>query len=316
MDRRAGYFEEGTNKTYPKTAKAIDVLRAAMNEELPTLRNRVKPKHSQQPPAKKRRTGSVSRKHYQHSVRLTAKVKGLEAKLAHHTTARAYGKCISPEWLVKIFLTSPGRSSRGLTQAFRDVIGMDQNSVSRPSIDKVRGAWVEHYKKMVMQLAADQVASTLCRATYRQQLPILIFLRWIHDEADIRLRSGATATGQDSDAAACQQRSRCSKVQQQVATLFTSDGELDISTELAALGNKSAATLTTNLEQGLRSIATAVLPATGDVAQPPASARATPHASVPAKPEPDIWFVHVLVGDGIATNDAAAKQLWACLQQK
>ena len=53
---------------------------------------------------------------------------------------------------------------------------------------------------------------------------------------------------------------------------------------MTALGHNSAATLTTNLEQGLRSIATAVLPATGDIAQPLASARTTPQASVPATP--------------------------------
>ena len=56
---------------------------------------------------------------------------------------------------------------------------MDQNSVSRPSIDKVRGAWVEYYKKMVLKLAADRVAGTLCRATYQWRLPMVVFLRWI-----------------------------------------------------------------------------------------------------------------------------------------
>jgi hypothetical protein len=35
-----------------------------------------------------------------------------------------------------------------------------------------------------------------------------------------------------------------------------------------------------------------------------------------AQRTPEIWLFHILVGDGIGTNEAAAKRLWACLQER
>ena len=63
--------------------------------------------------------------------------------------------------------------------------------------------------------------------------------------------------------------------------------------ELQALGNKKAATLATAFEVVLRPLVKHVVPASGSAADPP------------------VWFVHILVGDGINTNEADAKQLWA-----
>ena len=34
------------------------------------------------------------------------------------------------------------------------------------------------------------------------------------------------------------------------------------------------------------------------------------------KPQAEVRIFHILIGDGIATNDAAAKRLWACLQER
>ena len=99
VDRLVGYFEKGTNKTYPETAKALGALRAAVAAEFPCRRLRSRHNDSQQPPPKRRRMpdfgDAVSRKHYYRARRLTTKVQELEAKLAIHTTARGYGDCIS-----------------------------------------------------------------------------------------------------------------------------------------------------------------------------------------------------------------------------
>ena len=92
--------------------------------------------------------------------------------------------------------------------------------------------------------------------------------------------------------------------------LITKSGSIDIPTELEALGDKSAATLATSFERILRSEIASVLPAT--TAMPATGgANAQPQA---AATDPEIWLFHILVGDGIATNEAAAKRLWACLQ--
>jgi len=217
-----------------------------------------------------------------------------------------------------MFLSSPGQNARGLTKAFNDVVGLDNNIVSRSSMDKVRGAWVEFYKAMVMKLAAERVAADVASANTTRAAFVLLFLIHVQDEADIRFRSGA------DDDVNIPRRSRASKVQQHVVELATKHGALEIPTEMEALGDKTAATLCTSFERLVRSIAADVFPATGVGAKPQASVpakpqalvRAKPQALVSAKPQPEVWLFHILVGDGIATNDAAAKRLWACLQER
>ena len=73
------------------------------------------------------------------------------------------------------------------------------------------------------------------------------------------------------------------------------------------------ATLCSSLERCIRSVVDDVVPAELRTAPPRASVRATPQASTPP---PEVWIFHVLIGDGIITNNAAAKRLWACLQER
>ena len=84
----------------------------------------------------------------------------LESRLACHTAVKA-GKRISDEWLPRIFLSSPGANARGLAKAFHEVAGMDGNTVSRSSMGKVRGAWVEMFKPMVLKLGVERVLGAL-----------------------------------------------------------------------------------------------------------------------------------------------------------
>ena len=85
---------------------------------------------------------------------------------------------------------------------------------------------------------------------------------------------------------------------------------------MEALGDKTAATLCASFERLLRTIVGGLVPATGVDATPPASVPGKPQASVPGKPQAEVWLLHVLVGDGIGTNEAAAKLLWACIQER
>ena len=144
VDRLAAFFESGTTLPYTGTSDAIAQLRETVDAELKTRRNRCKPAEvaSENVRGKKRNLASgPSRKHYQRSLRLKTENDQLRAKLAKQTTFKACGENkISPEWIVKIFLSEPGQNARGLTKAFRDIVGLDANTVSRPTIDKVRGA--------------------------------------------------------------------------------------------------------------------------------------------------------------------------------
>ena len=161
---------------------------------------------------------------------------------------------------------------------------------------------MEFYKPMVLKLGADRVAVFVASATRNRAAFAPIFILHVQDEADIRLRS------KEGDNLPGPNRSRTSKVQQHVVELVAVHGSLDIPTEMEALGDKTAATLCINFERLVRHIAAGVLPSTGGGAQP--------QASVAKKPQADIWLFHIIVGDGIATNEAAAKRLWACLQKR
>ena len=184
---------------------------------------------------------------------------------------------------------------------------MDKNSVSRPTILTIRAAWVHHYKKMVMDLAAQRVGGAIASATIRRIPFVVLLIRHVQDEADMRMRSGEDHGGN------LPSRSRSSKVQQQVVELFAGGDVLEIPTELEALGDNTAATLCTSLERCVRSVVADVVPAELRTAQPQASFRAMPQASTPPA---DVWLFHVMIGDVINTNNAAAKRLWACLQER
>jgi len=212
--RVADFFDAGTTRKYPKTSRAFDMLRAAVEAEMRQRRKgvRVAPT-TDQPPAKKPKFENTSRKHEAMARRLKSQVVALQARLDKQTVHQVGGKHISSAWLVKVFLTSASQNARGLTQAFRDVIGLDKNSVSRPTILKIRAAWVHHYKKMVMDLAAELVGGLITDATIKRLEFVVVLIRHVQDEADMRMRSGEDHCGMPS-------RSRASKVQQQVVDLF------------------------------------------------------------------------------------------------
>ena len=318
VDRLDAYFVGGTDKTYPNTKEAIQQLQLAVDSELSHRRpGRQRPTWPPTGPTKKRSrpdddlVSGPSRRHYERARRYKIENELLKAKLSSHkASVRAKGQAtggISQEWITNIFLTAPGQNARGLTKAFRDVVAVDKNPVSRPTIEKVRGAWVEFYKKMVTTEAARRVAGGLHAARISGVAFVAVIGLHVQDEADIRLRSGIGGVE------GVPGRSRASKVQQHVFQLATSRGTMELPMELEALGDKTAKTLCTSLELVTRSIADNVLlPATGVGAKPQASAS----AKLRGKPQADIWFFHILVGDAINTNDKAARLLWACIEEK
>ena len=112
----------------------------------------------------------------------------------------------------------------------------------------------------------------------------------MEDEAGIRLRSG------DNRDTTLPKRGRASKVQLHVLRLAVGHHRHEIPTELEALGDKSAGTIATSLEGVRRNTLRDILP------------------EIDAGPE--IWVTHLLIGDAIPTNDAAARVIWASVSER
>ena len=138
VDNIADFIQKGTNVQYSETSDALSRLLQAVGRDLMTARSRATPT------VKRSAEGKIpkgpSRKYYQRCLRMQLENEKLRAKLTSHTAAKAGGNFISPDWIVQIFLTSPGQNARGLTQCFRDVVGLDTNLICTKSMDKVRGA--------------------------------------------------------------------------------------------------------------------------------------------------------------------------------
>ena len=127
FDNLADFFDRGTTKPYPETADALRRLRQAMEAELTTVRNRRTPTypHSKQlvPKQGRKRTlptlpSGPSRKHYQRWLRLRIENDKLRSTLACHTAAKVEGNLISPEWIMRVFLSSPSANARGMANRF------------------------------------------------------------------------------------------------------------------------------------------------------------------------------------------------------
>ena len=191
-----------------------------------------------------------------------------------------------------------------MEQSFRDVTGLDAPSVSRGSMDKIRSTWVEQYKERIMHVGKQRVPASRQVAFYKKATFVPVFILHIQDEADMRFRNVQLRYMGEFELP-IPERTRTTKAQSNVVSLVTPHGGMEIPTEIEALGDKTAATLCTSFERVVRNIAEGVLPDITDGIVPLAAEEAV-----------EAWFIHILVGDGIATNEAAARQLWACIQER
>ena len=279
---QAHFARCGLASAYPRTATALNALQCSLAAEFPYSRA----------PRQQRKQSCVA-KLRQRAYRLKKQVMKLEAELRRHTSTKTVGGRVSQEWLMRVFLAAPHSSARALAHSFRAVAGTDDCTVSHPTISKIKDAWVEMYKEMTYTSAREVVATHLASAEGPAALRT-VYLVHVQDEADIRLRSSEARDGPSVP-----RRGRASKVQAHVVTLVAGGLRREIPTEFDALGDKSAATLATSLEALLRLIVGAVLP------------QRSVHGSGAREEEPEVWMMHVLIGDGIPTNLAAAKLVWA-----
>ena len=246
-----------------------------------------------------RRT-TVGTKKMQNKLQYMKKrIQSLECELQRHTETKTASRRLTKEWILRVFLASPHASGRALADSFHLIAGIDATTVSRPSIAKIKAAWVEMFVKMVKSKANDTVAAHLRSCAMTKRSFLLVTLVHIQDEADIRLRSG------DARDIKLPTRGRASKVQLHVLRLAVGHHEHEIPTELEALGDKTTGTLATSLEGLLRKTMADILPQVDDD-----EAKRTLLGR-----GPEIWVVHLLIGDAIPTNDAAARVMWASVQE-
>ena len=240
--------------------------------------------------------GKTQRNRFQYMKR---RIAALGEEVKRHTETKTSTGRLTKEWILRVFLASPHASSRAIAQSFHQVVGLDATTVGRTSIGKIKAAWVEMFLRMVKSKIRDTVAAHLrsCSMAQRPFLPVTLV--HVQDEADMRLRSG------DARDAKLPTRGRASKVQLHVLRLAVGHHVHEIPTELEALGDKSASTLATSFERLMRNTTRDILTQVDHN-----EAERTLLGRVP-----EIWVTHLLIGDAIPTNDAAARVLWASVNE-
>ena len=189
--------------------------------------------------------------------------------------------------IARICLSNPFLNGRQIRDTLSLEVTDGTHLVSHGTVGKLRDAFAETLK----QMASRSVSSLV--ATAPGQCPV-VFVTQTHDEASMRFRSYdrvvVEAFGGEGQSKAFN-RGRYSKVQNNVISVRVSPSgaPLDWYIELQPLARKDAPTMATAVVQSLRGVLQAC--SVG------ASERDTPRCRV----------VHMLVGDGVNTNEAAAK---------
>ena len=245
----------------------------------------------------------------QRAYRLQCKYLATLNDLRDHQRSKTVDGRLSQEWIVRVIACAPHASARALADAFHLAAGSDARLVSRASIASIRDAWTEMLQRMVLQNSREAFASHMAAQRESGQPMACVHVVHVQDEAELRVLSGERREG-----SSVPRRGRTSKIQINVVDVWVEQVRYHVPTELQALGDKTAATLATCFEALVRWIADNVVvpgvPATGGAV--PATGGAGPATGG----EVETFFVHIMIGDGIATNAAAAKLLMACLRQQ
>jgi hypothetical protein len=213
---------------------------------------------------------------------------------------------VSASWILKVILTAPNVSGRGLAEAFHLVVGSDRSMVSRESVKNIRAAFLEMWKSMIFAsirnfIAAQRrgtpkaVSAATGATEFAAPNAVCVHVSHVQDEAELRLLSG-----DPSSRAGLPRRSRTSKVQIHVVAVTCKEKIWDVPVELEGLVDKTAPTLATSFERLVKTLLENMLPQP----QPATGGRRKDS-------EPEVWLVHAIIGDAINTNQAAAKILWA-----
>ena len=186
-------------------------------------------------------------------------------------------------WHIRVAFAPPQLALRALSALCRDFATNSAPVISYEYVSRVRDAFAEIVKKLNRQQISESVASA-------PQEPLIIL--HVHDEAAMRLRSYQQEMPDVADAVFVQRgrpraRGRSSKVQHNVVQVLHEGKPMDVYFELQAVRRKDAQTLARALRQVVEYVAAAALD------QRDRGTR--------------LRIVHLLTGDGVPTNMAAAR---------
>ena len=180
--RRAQAVIDELAGEFPLTKAALDQFENALKQETPERRKGFK-----------RRRGpeeiKASRTLKQKFRRLQSKCNALKSQVEAATGAKGLRRQLCTDWLVRVALAAPLASARSLTTAFRDVCDVDEQIVSRATIGKIKDAFVEVVKTMMVKYLAGLACASEAAAAATGAPFQNIVLTHIQDEADLRLRS-------------------------------------------------------------------------------------------------------------------------------
>lgn len=266
---------------YPRTKLAIEGLRAALSEEFDVdLPNKFR--------KRQRKSDAEARLQRQ----LTYQTK--QRKLAEEKLAAASGKSsglLQVELFTKVGLSDPSLNTRQVRTTMRQ----HGCSVSHAYIGRIRFAFADLIKDAFREKVKAEVGTLVADGVMGP-----VFVLHVHDEATMRFRSyseddlGASAPGGS--------RARFSKIQNNALTVQVGcdASPTEWMTELQPLARKDATTLATAIAQAVQPVMQAVGGVLASISNSRSSSSGSPQS---------IRVLHLLVGDGINTNECAAKKL-------
>ena len=234
--------------------------------------------------SKAKRTNAESKLHRALAYQKKAR-RDVEEKLATLRNEKVQGS-LRPESIVRVALSSPNLNRRELAGVFSSV-GL--RAVSASSITKIRDAFVETLKLCCKRQVQAMVEAGSVSAQGVIEQPL--FIHHLHDEALMRYRSyDRVELGGSSSSL---HRGRYSKVQNNAVTISmgASTQAAEWFVELQPLSRKDGPTLASAISAAVQPIL--------DVA---AEGAGVNHAR-------RVKIVHMLIGDGINTNENAAKRM-------
>lgn len=281
-DGLADWIRQTPNpETYHRTAKALERCREAVQEDfgldMPMQHRKVK--------RTLREMNLLRQVRYHKRLRMSLEKK-LKVTKGHHL-----GGMVAPEIFVKVGITDPAVNSRQL----KKMLSTDcQAAISHVYAGKVRDSFAEILKDLTKERLSSAIGSAPLDG--RGAVACAVYVAHIHDEAIMRFRSydrvAVEAFGSDGQGPVFS-RGRYSKVQNTSLhiTLGSSLKSMEWYSELQALSRKDACTLATALMLTVDEVLRVCKKAVQD--------RGARRAKI----------IHLMVGDGIPTNEAAAKRL-------
>ena len=268
-------------EAYQRTSKALRFCREAVQDEFGVDR----PKQHRKVVRSFREIKLMRQVRYHKKLRFVAESKFKVTK-GHHL-----GGIVAPEIFVRVGLSDPAINSRQLKR----VLSTDcQAPISHVYAGKVRDSFAEMLKNLTKERLSSALGVAPLGGGGASVVPV--YVAHVHDEASMRFRSydrvAVKAFGDDGLGRVFS-RGRYSKVQNNSlhVTLGSSSNGFEWYSELQPLSRKDADTLATALMMAVDELLSACT------------------AAVRERQARRVRVLHLLIGDGVNTNEAAAKRL-------